>query len=84
MRFEQQQSAMIFRKNVTVESSRRSLPAAVQNCAHPGQIVRPFRFTIGPTMSFVLQPWQLFFAILAGWVNREQQKRIDYYIRTET
>jgi len=35
-------------------------------------------------MSFVLQPWQLFFAILAGWMNHEQQKRIDYYIRTET
>ena len=29
-------------------------------------------------MPFILQPWQFFFAILAGWVNREQQEVIDY------
>jgi hypothetical protein len=29
-------------------------------------------------MSFLLQPWQLFFLILAGWVNREQQRAIEY------
>jgi putative transposase len=29
-------------------------------------------------MSFVLQPWQLLFAILAGWVNRWQQEELDY------
>ncbi len=29
-------------------------------------------------MSFILQPWQLFFMILAGWVNRKQQETIDY------
>ena len=33
-------------------------------------------------MSFVLHPWQLLAAILAGWVNREQQQRIEY-LRTE-
>jgi hypothetical protein len=33
-------------------------------------------------MSFVLQPWQLLFVILAGWVNRQQQQVIDY-LRTE-
>jgi putative transposase len=33
-------------------------------------------------MSFVLQPWQLLGLILAGWINREQQKLIDY-LRTE-
>src|SRR5271166_1526615 len=33
-------------------------------------------------MNFVLQPWQLFFAILAGWVNNRQQAVIDY-LRTE-
>jgi transposase InsO family protein len=33
-------------------------------------------------MSFVLQPWQLFFLILASWVNREQQQVIEY-LRTE-
>ena len=29
-------------------------------------------------MSFVLQPWQLLFAILTGWVNRLQQDQIEY------
>jgi transposase InsO family protein len=33
-------------------------------------------------MRFILQPWQLFFLILAGWVNREQQEVIEY-LRTE-
>ena len=33
-------------------------------------------------MNFILQPWQFFFAILAGWVHREQQEAIDY-LRTE-
>ncbi len=33
-------------------------------------------------MSFVLQPWQLLLAILAGWVNRQQQQMIEY-LRTE-
>ena len=33
-------------------------------------------------MKFILQPWQLFFLILAGWVNREQQEVIEY-LRTE-
>jgi putative transposase len=38
--------------------------------------------SIGCTMSFVLQPWQLLFAVLAGWVNRQQQQVIEY-LRTE-
>jgi transposase InsO family protein len=29
-------------------------------------------------MNFVLQPWQLFLLILASWINREQQRRVDY------
>ncbi len=33
-------------------------------------------------MSFILQPWQIFFMILAGWVNR-QQHEITAYLRTE-
>ena len=33
-------------------------------------------------MSFVLHPWQLYIAILAGWINRHQQEAIDY-LRTE-
>src|SRR6516162_11662262 len=37
---------------------------------------------VGPTMNFVLQPWQLLFLILAGWVNRQQQEVIEY-LRTE-
>ena len=33
-------------------------------------------------MSFILQPWQLYLVILAGWINREQQQVIEY-LRTE-
>jgi len=33
-------------------------------------------------MNFVLQPWQLHFAILASWINRQQQEAIEY-MRTE-
>jgi hypothetical protein len=33
-------------------------------------------------MNVILQPWQFFFAILAGWVNQQQQEAIDY-LRTE-
>ena len=29
-------------------------------------------------MDFILHPWQLYFLILAGWVNRQQQIVIDY------
>ena len=30
-------------------------------------------------MDFILRPWQLFFMVLASWVNREQQKIIEFY-----
>src|SRR5437762_10580337 len=33
-------------------------------------------------MNLVLQPWQLLFLILAGWVQRQQQEAIEY-LRTE-
>ena len=33
-------------------------------------------------MSYILQPWQLLFVILAGWVNEQQQQVIEY-LRTE-
>jgi hypothetical protein len=33
-------------------------------------------------MAFILQPWQLYLAILAGWLNRQQQEVIEY-LRTE-
>ena len=33
-------------------------------------------------MQFILQPWQLFLLILASWINREQQQRIEY-LQTE-
>jgi hypothetical protein len=36
----------------------------------------------GSAMNFILQPWQLFHLILAGWVNHRQQLAIDY-LRTE-
>lgn len=33
-------------------------------------------------MDFVLQPWQLYVVILAGWINHQQQEVIEY-LRTE-
>lgn len=39
-------------------------------------------YIIGLFMSFLLQPWQLFFIIIDGWVNRQQQEVIEY-LRTE-
>ncbi len=30
-------------------------------------------------MSFILQPWQFFFVILAAWGNRKQQEQIEFY-----
>ena len=33
-------------------------------------------------MRFILHPWQLYFLILAGWINRQQQEVIEY-LRTE-
>jgi hypothetical protein len=33
-------------------------------------------------MNFILQTWQLYFLVFAGWVNREQQEVIEY-LRTE-
>ena len=29
-------------------------------------------------MDFILYPWQFYFLILAGWVNRQQQIMIEY------
>ena len=29
-------------------------------------------------MNFILRPWQLFFLILSGWVNRQQQQIIEF------
>ena len=33
-------------------------------------------------MTFVLQPWQMYLVILAGWIHRQQQEVIEY-LRTE-
>ena len=33
-------------------------------------------------MNFILQPWQLYFLILAGWVNRHSQTVLEC-VRTE-
>lgn len=30
-------------------------------------------------MNFILHPWQLLVMILAGWINDQQQKIIDFY-----
>ena len=45
-------------------------------------MVEVFRVTAGAAMSFILQPWQLYFLILAGWISRQQQEVIEY-LRTE-
>ncbi len=37
-------------------------------------------FTIERIINFILQPWQLYFLILAGWVNRQQQLVIEYLL----
>ena len=29
-------------------------------------------------MKFILQPWQLFVLILAGWINHREQEVIEY------
>ena len=29
-------------------------------------------------MNFILKPWQLFFLILSGWINRQQQEVIEF------
>ena len=29
-------------------------------------------------MNFILRPWQLYFLILAGWINRQQQEAINH------
>ena len=31
-------------------------------------------------MDFILQPWQLYLVILAGWMNRQQQEVITYLL----
>ena len=38
-----------------------------------------FRPIIRSTMEFILQPWQLFVLILAGWMNCQQQEVIEYF-----
>src|SRR6476469_3310451 len=42
----------------------------------------PLRSASVRPMSFILQPWKLLVAILAGWVNQRQQEAISY-LRTE-
>jgi hypothetical protein len=42
-------------------------------------MVKFFRFTTEHTVSFILQPWQFCFLILASWVHSEQQKIIEFY-----
>jgi len=37
-----------------------------------------FRVGLARQMAQVLQPWQLFVSILAGWINERQQSAIEY------
>jgi putative transposase len=59
--------------NSTIQPIDRSFPGHDAGC---------FLKQIGSTMNFVLQPWQLLFLVLAGWVQRQQQEAIEY-LRTE-
>ena len=43
-------------------------------------MVKFFRFTTEHTVNFILQPWQFFLIGLAGWINRQQQRTIEYLI----
>ena len=61
------------RRSCSVESPERS--------SH-GERASHARYRQGTIMTFVLQPWQLYFLILAGWINRQQQELIEY-LRTE-
>ena len=51
-------------------------PAMPAGCG--GGIDTPDTKTREHTMRFVLQPWQLLLSIVAGWINDEQQKIIEY------
>jgi hypothetical protein len=42
----------------------------------------PLSSLAGAIMAFLLQPWQFYFIIISGWVNRQQQELIEY-LRTE-
>jgi len=42
-------------------------------------MVKVSYLTCEQVMSFILQPWQLLFMVLASWVHREQQKTIEFY-----
>jgi hypothetical protein len=55
-------------------------PVLVLDELRRGQDGETLRFIVGVTMSFILQPWQLFFLVLSAWVNRYQQQTIDFYI----
>lgn len=33
-------------------------------------------------MAFRFRPWRLYFSLIAGWVNRQQQKLVEY-LQTE-
>ena len=61
------------RRSCSVESPERS--------SH-GEPASHARHQQGTIMTFILQPWQLYFLILAGWINRQQQEVIEY-LRTE-
>jgi hypothetical protein len=34
----------------------------------------------GDGMKTILHPWQILLLVLAGWINRQQQKSIEYLI----
>ena len=48
------------------------------NCGR-GKMVKLYVSSSEYTMSFILQPWQLFFLVFSAWVNCYQQQTIDFY-----
>jgi len=42
------------------------------------KLLSPADFSYDRLVVNVLQPWQIFLAALAGWINRHRQAAIDY------
>ena len=73
------QAAKTSRRPHSALGAENSVDQAVQTTGCWDSSLRP-----GPVnlRNFILQPWQLVFAILAGWIHQRQQEAIAY-LRTE-
>src|SRR4029077_13136681 len=59
---------------LAMRSNGRFQPTDHSRRPRASSLQRSRRFS----MSFVFRPYQLLAAVLAGWVNREQQQRLEY------